>query len=73
MEEQTKNCALTESLLNDGLAANKLDAERYRYFKSCFINEYQLIEFARRLGCKDEEFLPSLDYAIDAAMAANVY
>lgn len=44
------------------------DAERYRYLKSCFTNEYQLIEFARRLGCRDDEFLPSMDYVIDAAM-----
>jgi len=58
--------------LTVGLAADKLDAERYRYLKSCFKNKYQLIEFSRRLGCRDDEFMPTLDCAIDTAMAANV-
>lgn len=47
------------------------DAERYRYFKECFNTRFALITLARSLGCIDNEFLPSLDQAIDAAKMAH--
>ena len=70
LNDKKENVGLPYS--NGGLADIERDAERYRYLKSCFTNDYQLIEFARRLGCRADEFLPSMDHAIDAAMTANV-
>ena len=72
MNFEQKRKASGASRSTVGLADMERDAERYRYLKSCFTNDYQLIEFSRRLGCRDDAFLPSMDYVIDAAMAANV-
>jgi len=80
MNDQKTNHALTESRLNAGLAADKLDAERWRTFLR--ISEK---EINRENGCikfylpryfrKDHQFgFMTFEQTIDAAIerAANV-
>ena len=64
-----RNAAMLAEIerLRAEVAGLREDAERYRFFRSCFTQPWQRITLARRLGVEDQHFEPSLDAAIDAA------
>ena len=52
---------------NEVIEGMREDAERYRFFRMRFAASWQRRALAKMLGCKEFEFDPSLDAAIDAA------
>jgi hypothetical protein len=68
-----KETLIASSALTDGLAATERDAERYRWLRNRFNNNWSgpYFEPLEARGCFELKQGDQLDAAIDAAMAAN--